>query len=82
MKLERINSIQHSAWLRDPVTIELLRELDEVRESNLGVAEGLARQGGDKDTIKDFVLRAAIVKSVRDVITKAEQPTNETEGAS
>jgi len=79
MKLEAINSIQHAAWLHDPVTIQLLKELDTTRESNLNVAEALARSGGDKDEIKDFVLRAAIISSVRLLITKPEINNNETQ---
>ncbi len=76
MKLEAINSIQHAAWLHDPVTIQLLKELDTTREGNLNVAEVLARQGGDKEEIKDFVLRAAIISSVRLLITKPEINNN------
>lgn len=76
MKLEAINSIQHAAWLHDPVTIQLLKELDTTREGNLNVAEALARQGGDKEEIKDFVLRAAIISSVRLLITEPEINNN------
>lgn len=79
MKLQAINSIQHVAWLHDPVTIQLLKELDTVRENNQNVAESLARQGGDPTEIKDFVLRSAIIASVRKLITEPEIDNNETQ---
>jgi len=76
MKLQAINSIQHAGWLRDPVTIQLLKELDSVREHNQNVAESLARQSGDPTEIKDFVLRSAIIASVRKLITEPEIDDN------
>lgn len=79
MKLERINSIQHTAWLHDPVTIELLREVDAERVRYQCVAENLSLAGNDPTQIKDFVLRAAMLGMVRRVITEPE--INNEEGA-
>lgn len=80
MKLGAINSIQHRAWLHDPVTIQLLKELDSAREHNQNVAEGLARNSGDVHQIKDFVLRSAIVASIRTMVTEPEtEEQNETQ---
>lgn len=77
MKLERINSLQHKAWLHDPVTIELLRELDAERERFRSVSETVALNGVELVQIKDYVMRAAVLGRVRKIITEAETTENE-----
>lgn len=80
MKLERVNSFQHAGWLHDPVTIELLRELDAERDRYRTVSETIALEGEDPVEIKDFVMRAAILGRVRKIITEVVKPETE-EGA-
>ena len=80
MKLERINSFQHAAWMHDPVTIELLRELDAERERFRMVSETTALNGVNLVEVKDFVMRAAILGKVRKLITEVVKPETE-EGA-